>query len=405
MKHILAISFLFLSLTTFSQTIENVTFQQEGKDIIVYYDLQAEEGAKCEVSLYYSFNGGRNFYGPCESVTGDVGDVTPAYGRQIRWSAFQELGDLSTSSFMVRVRGRYTAAPKPKEGVSGTLKDLPWTPEMVLIKGGTFTMGSPEREEGRDSDETQHQVALSDYYIGKYEVTVADFQKFIADTGHQTDAEKGDGSYIWDGGDWNKKSGINWRHDEEGKLRPKNEYNRPVIHVSWNDAQAYCQWLSRKTGKTYTLPTEAQWEYAARSRGQAVKYAWGNQAPNGQKGGNVADQAAKKKFTGATVFDDYEDGYVYASPIGRFLPNDSGLYDMTGNVYEWCQDWYVSDYYTTCKREGTVQDPTGPVSGDRRVIRGGSWYNAPQHCRVAHRDYYSPSLRSSHIGFRLSRHP
>jgi formylglycine-generating enzyme required for sulfatase activity len=244
-------------------------------------------------------------------------------------------------------------------------------PDMVFVKGGTFNMGS---ENGNDGEKPVHEVTLSDFYIGKYAVTVAEFRVFVSDTGFKTDAEKGGRSSIY--GSWNKKSGINWRNATEGKIA---QDNHPVFHVSWYDAKAYCNWLSKKSGKTYRLPTEAEWEYGARGGGQSKGY----------------------EYAGSNNFDDVawlldNSGYK-THAVGEKLPNELGLYDMSGNVWEWCSDWY--DSYPS----STLTNPTGPSSGSNRVIRGGSWYNYPQGCRVAHRNGNAPDYRRGNLGFRLAR--
>jgi sulfatase modifying factor 1 len=266
---------------------------------------------------------------------------------------------------------------------------------MVLIPGGTFNMGS----ENGDSDEKPvHQVTLSDFYLGKYEVTVAEFRVFVNDTGYKTDAEKGDSSKVYEYYKWTNKSGINWRNDAEGKTA---QDNHPVIHVSWNDAKAYCDWLSKKSGKTYRLPTEAEWEYAAGNGSRHTRYSWGDDAPSGKRGGNLADETGASGFnwkkTAENILLGYTDGFKATAPAGSFLANDFGLYDMTGNVWEWCSDW-KGDYPS-----GSQTNPTGPANGSYRVVRGGSWYSLPQRCRVADRDLYSPGNRYGNLGFRLAR--
>jgi len=265
----------------------------------------------------------------------------------------------------------------------------------VKIKGGTFDMGS---DNGSSDEKPMHRVTLSDYYMGKFEVTLAQFKSFIDDTGYSTDAEKsGDSRVVNSSGSWETKSGVNWRHDEQGNRRPTADYNRPVVHVSHNDATAYAQWLSRKTGERYRLPTEAEWEYAAGNGSRHTKYSWGNGDPTGKKGGNVADETAKRQYSGWSAFEGYTDGYVFSAPVGAFDPNELGLHDMTGNVWEWCQDWY-GDYPS-----GSQTNPTGATSGSSRVIRGGSWRLDPADCRVANRYSGAPDYRYGGVGFRLAR--
>ena len=197
-----------------------------------------------------------------------------------------------------------------------------------------------------------------------------------------------------------KENGVNWHHDPDGTTAKD---NHPVINISWNDARAYCDWLNRKTGKTYRLPTEAEWEYAASNGSKHTKFSWGNSDPSGKKGGSLADEtgAAKYNWTknATNIFIGYTDGYVNTAPAGSFDPNNFGLYDMTGNVWEWCSDWYGSDYYAN----SPSKDPTGPSSGSCRVLRGGSWFSVPLYCRVAFRDFVAPGYRNFHSGFRLAR--
>ncbi len=173
----------------------------------------------------------------------------------------------------------------------------------------------------------------------------------------------------------------------------------PVVNVSWNDAVAFCKWLSKKEGKTYRLPTEAEWEYACRA-GTTTRYSSGDDPETLAKVGNVADAAAKAKlFPHWTEPIKASDGYVFTAPVGKFKPNAFALYDMHGNAWQWCADWYGAEYYA----KSPVDDPTGPDSGSNRVLRGGSWYGGPYFACSATRHGYTPILRLYAIGFRVAR--
>lgn len=169
--------------------------------------------------------------------------------------------------------------------------------------------------------------------------------------------------------------------------------DHPVVGVSYNDVIEYIKWLNRQSNKQYRLPTEAEWEYAARSGGKRYKYSWGNGSPSG----NIADETAKAQFPSWTVWAGYYDGYVFTAPVGKFAKNELGLYDMTGNVWEWCQDWYDKDYYSRRVRD----NPKGPDSGQYRVLRGGSWSDTAGDGRASYRFRGEPMGRSYDVGFRL----
>lgn len=249
---------------------------------------------------------------------------------------------------------------------------------LVQILGGTFTMGcTPEQGSDCEQDETLiTQVKVADFYLGKVEVTVQAFKEFIESTNYQTDADKDGGSYLVLAGQWMKKNVVNWRCDENGNLRLPSQYNYPVIHVSWNDAAQYCNWLSKKTGKKFRLPSEAEWEFAAR-------------------GGNLS---SGYKYAGSNNLDEVA-WYVSNSEgrlheVGTKQANELGLFDMSGSVWEFCQDWYDSNYNNVKSNPAAV--------GTHRVYRGGSWNYIPGGCRVSDRDYNTPVSRYSHTGFRIA---
>ncbi len=227
------------------------------------------------------------------------------------------------------------------------------TDNMVLVKGGCFQMGDIFTDVS-SSGKPVHEVCLDDYYIGKYEVTVGEFRKYVDATGYRTEAEQQDGCHSWIGdGHEEKIKEHNW--DNTGF--PQTEKD-PVVCVSWNDVYNYIQWLNENEGMKYRLLTEAEWEYAARSGGKAYLYSWGN----GEPSGNVADESALNELAGLRVWKGYRDGYAYTAPVGSFMPNELGIYDMSGNVYEWVGDWHVKDYYRKSPR---LWCRSGPCS--RRV--------------------------------------
>jgi len=268
--------------------------------------------------------------------------------------------------------------------------------KLALIPGGEFLMGSPASEVGRRDAESQHRVRITKpFYMGIHEVTVGQFKRFVAATNYKTEAET-DGKGGWG---YEKSAGVtqdvkySWRSHGFPQVDA-----HPVINVSWNDSVAFCTWLSRAEGVEYRLPTEAEWEYACRA-GTNTMYYHGNDAEGLVAVGNVADRSFQKDFPSFTHAIAADDGFVSTSPVGRFRANGFGLYDMHGNVLEWCSDWYGGDYYESSPRN----DPAGPPGGSDRVIRGGSWSYPADYCRSAFRLGDLPSYRNGRLGFRVVR--
>lgn len=236
-----------------------------------------------------------------------------------------------------------------------------------------------------------HAVELDAFWIGRFEVTVAQFRQFVKETSYRTEAErKGESEGVSSSGGWSKVSGLSWRKPGF----PQGD-SHPVVHVSWNDGKAFCDWLSRKEGKDIRLPTEAEWEYACRA-GTQTAYQWGDD-PNGGTGWlNGADQTAKRKYPSWPCFN-FDDGFLYTASVGSFKANAFGLHDMHGNVWEWCADWYGEDYYAESPR----RNPQGPSSGVYRMSRGGSWDYYENLYRSAVRVRLTPTSTYGGQGFRV----
>jgi formylglycine-generating enzyme required for sulfatase activity len=246
---------------------------------------------------------------------------------------------------------------------------------MVLIPAGEFLMGSTE---GGPDEKPVHRVSLDAFYLDQYEVTNKRFQQFVQETGYKTTAEKAgtasagvlEKGFFWDS--WKRKEirGANWRKPEGGEtVFVTNREEHPVVAVSWDDAEAYCRWAGKR------LPTEAEFEYADRGGTRTTSW-WGDGPPGSRRVANLADETAKRQFGWAWAWSGYEDGYARTAPVGSFEPNPFGLYDTTGNVWEWTADWYGEDYYGQSPRH----NPTGPSSGTARVLRGGSGAATPGSC-------------------------
>jgi formylglycine-generating enzyme required for sulfatase activity len=290
---------------------------------------------------------------------------------------------------------------------------------LVLIPPGEFRMGSEETFEELvqrfphakasvdrhsivgallSSASPQHPVRITTpYYLGAFEVTVGQFRKFVNATHYKTDAEqhgKGGSGYVAERGNEAKitqSAEFTWR---DWGVDQSDE--SPVVNVSWNDAAAFCKWLSQKEGATYRLPTEAEWEYACRA-GTITRYYNGNDPENVTQIGNVSDATTKAQLPTQTNNVTSSDGWAFTSPVGRFQANNFGLYDMIGNAREWCQDWWSESYY----RQSPKLNPTGPPKGSLRVIRGGGWNNGDFSCRSANRFASVPTHRDCIQGFRV----
>jgi len=246
---------------------------------------------------------------------------------------------------------------------------------MVYVSAGAFTMGNPAGQQNSD-DSPARLICLNGFYIDKYEVTNAQFKQFVDETGYLTDAEKGAaGSGV-----------LTWRNPYGPDSSFEDMLSHPVVCVSWTDANAYAQWAGKR------LPTEAEWEKAARGNDGRL-FPWGN-AHLPEAALNVADKSVSSKWSSTAV----SDGYKTAAPVGSFPGGKSvyGAEDMAGNVWEWCADWWDSEYYKTSPSD----NPMGPSEGEYRVIRGGSWFYHLEGARTTQRMYFRPDGNSSAIGFR-----
>ena len=303
--------------------------------------------------------------------------------------------------------------------------------DMALVPGGTFSMGL----EGSNPDEGPvHGVTLKPFLIDRHEVTNKGFAAFVDATGYVTQAKR-DG-YAWcflkDTDDFQAVTGANWRHPQGPGSSIKDRMDHPVVCVSWGDATADARWAGRR------LPTEAEWEYAARAGGaQHFKATVSRSQTSGvhltelqvhhhPHDADTQDQSPSSKshtaafshppqpatanvtYIQANIWqgrwptdNQLLDGFYYMAPVGQFAPNDWGLYDMIGNVWEWTADWYSSDYY----QHSSVENPTGPEIGDKRVARGGSWFCSPNYCGAYSTDFRGaspPTHAFNNVGFRCA---
>lgn len=290
--------------------------------------------------------------------------------------------------------------PQPPVLTAGTvfrdpLRDGGEAPEMVVVRPGSVTMGSPDNEDGRQTDEGPLQTVTlrSTFAIGRYEVTVGAFRQFVNASSYRTEAESAGGCWTWVGSEWKEDSGANWR----GPGFSQSD-DHPVVCVSWNDANRYVDWLTEQTGKRYRLPTEAEWEYAGRAGTVTARF-WGNDPHQACDYANVRDQTAKGQFPGWTDVHNCRDGYVYTAPAGRYAPNRYGLHDILGNVWEWVEDCYHDSY------RGLPLDGRPWITGEcgLRVVRGGSWGDFPRYVRSADRYGKTADGGNSNMGFRLAQ--
>ena len=266
-------------------------------------------------------------------------------------------------------------------------------PEMVVVPAGAFTMGSPESEVGRGNNEgPQHAVTIAHpFAVGKFHVTVDQFAAFVKATHY----DAGSSCYGWTGTKFEKREGWSWK--DPGFAQSGTD---PAVCLNWEDSKAYVAWLSQKTGKTYRLLSESEYEYATRG-GSRGRFFFGDDEAELCRYGNGADKTAKAEIPGGAGWTvvPCSDGYAYTSPGGSFAANSFGLYDMYGNAISWLEDCYHGDY------KGAPADGSAWTSGDcgRRVLRGGSWLGSPGYLRAADRGWDSSDYRSNYIGFRVAR--
>ncbi len=316
---------------------------------------------------------------------------------------------------MARVALDFAAPPFPLEGQTtlelGRKRQVVNSVGMILvaIPAGEFLMGAPATDDlARKDERPQHRVRIGrPFFLGAREVTVGQFRAFVQATGFKTAAEAdGKGASGYDAAlrgfvyDSDKFSWRNPGYTQDDK--------HPVVNVTWRDARAFCEWLSKKEGRRYRLPSEAEWEYACRA-GTTARFTSGHAAEGLKEIANLSDQSLAKRWDTSTVkrygldpktikFQPWDDGHAFTAPVGSFKPNALGLYDMLGNVGEFCGDWYQGDYY----RESPELDPRGPEkTKDGHVVRGGTFLNGLMPVRATSRIECRDGYRNYVIGFRV----
>lgn len=284
--------------------------------------------------------------------------------------------------FSVALSRAESTAPTP-------LRDCPDCPELVVIPAGSFIMGSPETEEGREAGEIQHRVTISKpFAMGKNPVTVDEFEAFVRETGYDA---KGKCFSLDAAGNMSESEAYSWAtpgFDQTG--------SEPVVCVNAPDAEAYAAWLAEKTGKPYRLPTEAEYEYAARAGATAARY-WGESQDEGCAYANGHGYESEAAFFGKMT--NCDDGYIYTSPVGNYAPNAFGLNDMLGNVWVWIADDWHESY------EGAPDSEAAWSASEcsERVMRGGSYISHYTSLRAAARHKAEAAARFHNYGIRIAR--
>jgi len=302
------------------------------------------------------------------------------------------------------VRGRRPAAGAATFAIASPPAPGRYQGPMLAIPGGTFRMGeeSPAAYPA-DGEGPVHEVELAPYTLAAHAVTNDDFAAFVDATGYVSDAERFAWSFVFAGllpADfpptaavanapwWRQVFGADWRHPEGPQSDVGGRGDHPVVHVSWADAVAFCDWSGTR------LPTEAEWERAARGGLEGRIFPWGDELePGGEHRMNVFQGTFPSHDTG-------DDGWIGTASVDAFGPHGYGAFNMTGNVWEWCADWFSPGYYRTSPRQG----PTGPASGQVRVMRGGSYLCHASYCRryrVAARSSNTPDSSAGNVGFRV----
>ena len=275
---------------------------------------------------------------------------------------------------------------------------------MVYLEGGSFLMGTPQPTFPADGEGPVREVTLSPFWIDACAVTNAQFAAFVEATGYVSEAERFGWSFVFyqflpegapptqgvaDAPWWRQVFGACWNRPEGPRSSVDGRLDHPVIHVSWNDAAAYADWAGKR------LPTEAEWEYAARGGLEQRAFPWGDRLVPGKKHRcNIWQGTFPSKNTA-------KDGFVGTAPVDTFAPNGYGLYNMTGNTWEWCGDWWGTSHGA-----GPHLDPRGPEAGRAKVIKGGSYLCHASYCnryRVAARTSNTPDSTTGHMGFRVVR--
>ena len=294
--------------------------------------------------------------------------------------------------------------PRSWETRDRKVQATPPATDFVNVPSGCFTMGTDDPSGHPDDGEgPAHVVELDDFAIARHAVTNEEFAAFVTASGYRTTAERLGDSFVFAGllpADfpptqavaaapwWRLVPGANWRHPEGPQSDLRGRARHPVVHVSWDDAQAYCAWSNTR------LPTEAEWERAARGGLAGTHFPWGHERePGGEHRMNVYQGDFPHRDLGS-------DGWIGTCPVGSFAPNGFGLYEVTGNVWEWCADWFDATYYARSPRE----DPTGPLSGQARVMRGGSYLCHESYCsryRVDARSSNTPDSTTGNLGLRV----
>ena len=319
--------FLFLAIaigcSAQAQKVNNLRAEQRGQDIVILYSL--ETNSPCEITLLLSLDNGISWSPLQQSISGDVGKNVTKGDKQILWKVLEDRQELEGNKikFKIVVNGRKS-----------------FEPEMIFVEGGAFQMGS----NAGDSDEKpMHYVSLNSFSIAKYEITQSQYK-----------AVMGKNPSVF-----------------------KDCDNCPVDNVSWNDVQEFIQKLNTQTGRIYRLPTEAEWDYAAKGGKNCKAYSYSGSHDVNNSAWYSSNSESK------------------SHPVGLKMANELGIYDMSGNVWEWCSDLYgtYNNFLET--------NPKGPSNGSQHVFRGGSWHFTQEHCRISNRLGSNSDLRAVDGGFRL----